>query len=205
MCLNAHCSFVSWLQTLRSLSSHAEVYSGILCLRSEYVLRNRSEYIICNVGRTDCSAPGSNGLKSPAYSGDGRGRSGSGETQARPKLTWQMTAKYSLLATWMKNCYEMLVCAFLLYHILNIMNRLNCQMSRSASVCNFSYNFVVTLTSQTVQGHSRREHALKLFSKNVIIEVLLFLLYYIIFRVFSIWTVRKDFVMKSLSQFCQDT
>ena len=55
-----------------------EVYSGVLCLRSEYVLRNRSEYIICNVGRTDCSAPGSNGLKSPAYSGDGRGRSGSG-------------------------------------------------------------------------------------------------------------------------------
>ena len=100
-----------------------EVYSGVLCLRAEYVLSNRSEYIlrnrsecvlrnrleyllcywseyiIRNVGRTDCSAPGSDGLKSPAYSGDGRGRSGSGETQARPKLTRQMTAKYALLAT----------------------------------------------------------------------------------------------------------
>ena len=78
-----------------SIVNISEVYSGILCLRSEYVLRNRSEYIICNVWRTDCSAPGSDGLKSPAYSGDGRGRSGSGETQARPRVTRQITAKYA--------------------------------------------------------------------------------------------------------------
>ena len=71
----------------------------VLCNRSEYVLSNSAEYIFCNVWRTDCSAPGSDGLKSPAYSGDGRGRSGSGETQARPRLTRQMTAKYALLAT----------------------------------------------------------------------------------------------------------
>ena len=75
----------------------------VLSNRSEYVLRNRSEYllcnwseyVICNVGRTDCSAPGGDGLKSPAYSGDGRGRSGSGETQARPKVTRQITTKYA--------------------------------------------------------------------------------------------------------------
>ena len=39
---------------------------------------------------------GSNSLMSLAISSDGEGRSGSGETQARPKATGPMTEKYSL-------------------------------------------------------------------------------------------------------------
>ena len=35
-------------------------------------------------------------LKSTAYPVDGRGRTGSGETQARPNATGKMTAKYAL-------------------------------------------------------------------------------------------------------------
>ena len=39
---------------------------------------------------------GSDSLMSLAISSDGEGRSGSGETQARPKATGPMTEKYSL-------------------------------------------------------------------------------------------------------------
>ena len=40
---------------------------------------------------------GSDGLMSPAIPGDGRERSGSGETQARPKATGLMTEIYALV------------------------------------------------------------------------------------------------------------
>ena len=40
---------------------------------------------------------GSNSLMSLAISSDGEGRSGSGETQARPKATGLMTEKYALV------------------------------------------------------------------------------------------------------------
>ena len=40
---------------------------------------------------------GSDGLMSLALSSDGKGRSGSGETQARPKATVLMTEKYALV------------------------------------------------------------------------------------------------------------
>ena len=40
---------------------------------------------------------GSNSLMSLAISSDGEGRSGSGETQARPKATGLMTEKYVLV------------------------------------------------------------------------------------------------------------
>ena len=40
---------------------------------------------------------GSDGLMSPAIPGDGRERSGSGETQARPKATGPMTEIYALV------------------------------------------------------------------------------------------------------------
>ena len=40
---------------------------------------------------------GSDGLMSPAIPGDGRERSGSGETQARPKATGLMIDKHALV------------------------------------------------------------------------------------------------------------
>ena len=40
---------------------------------------------------------GSDGLMSLALSSDGEGRSGSGETKARPKATGPITAKYALV------------------------------------------------------------------------------------------------------------
>ena len=63
--------------------------------QSTYSAIGRSTYSAIEQS-TDCWAPGSDRLMSPAYSGDGRGRSGSGETQARPKVTRHMTAKYAL-------------------------------------------------------------------------------------------------------------
>ena len=62
---------------------------------------------------------------STAYPVDGRGRSGSGETQARPKATGKMMAKYALflnlnekfsillIGRWWVGNHEMFGCGFL--------------------------------------------------------------------------------------------
>ena len=44
----------------------------------------------------NCCALGSNGSMSLAYPSNNKGRSGSGETQARPKVTGQMMANQAL-------------------------------------------------------------------------------------------------------------
>ena len=88
----------------------------------------------------------------------------------------------------------MLVCAFLSYHILNMAHY---QTLYATSVINLS-SLWHHKVCRNLWGENMLIYWIYCICCNFFVNIFCP-------RVFSVWTVRKDFIIQSLSQFCQDT
>ena len=136
---------------------------------------------------------GSDSLMSLANPSDGRGRSGLGETQARPNLTGQMTAKHALLPNLNENrpidCDWETMKSYTLqsYNIYLIMAHDQTLYANSVS------NSLVILTTKSAQKHLNRVYHFCLNVWMMIISVLKCSHYELLGRTLS-WNLHHIFV-----------